>query len=206
MRFLIAQVMWLFYHADWDGLCDHLRDVQWEDTFKLGASAGGIYWILWHLVESHSFLWLSAACAIAIAHRNNFFVCTNRINLLYLTWNLDRLVILAKVFLKLPNLLMLIQKKRLSLPRNLARVPFEEKSPMTKNCCHVCLPSVVSNVFEKLVINRLVDGLKICGLISNFQYGFKSSWSTSDLQRVASDRIAKVFWIWGYLSCRFWYI
>ena len=23
----------------WDGLCDHLRDVPWEDIFKLGASA-----------------------------------------------------------------------------------------------------------------------------------------------------------------------
>ena len=25
--------------ADWDGLHDHLRDAQWEDIFKLGASA-----------------------------------------------------------------------------------------------------------------------------------------------------------------------
>ena len=25
--------------ADWDGLRDHLRDIPWEDTFKLGASA-----------------------------------------------------------------------------------------------------------------------------------------------------------------------
>ena len=25
--------------ADWDGLCDHFRDVPWEDIFKLGASA-----------------------------------------------------------------------------------------------------------------------------------------------------------------------
>ena len=24
--------------ADWDGLCDHLRDVPWENVFKLGAS------------------------------------------------------------------------------------------------------------------------------------------------------------------------
>ena len=36
----------LFHHiaydyscADWDGLPDHLRDVPWEDIFKLGASA-----------------------------------------------------------------------------------------------------------------------------------------------------------------------
>ena len=26
--------------ADWDGLCDHLRDVSWKDIFKLSASAG----------------------------------------------------------------------------------------------------------------------------------------------------------------------
>ena len=25
--------------ADWDGLCNHLRDVPWVDIFKLGASA-----------------------------------------------------------------------------------------------------------------------------------------------------------------------
>ena len=25
--------------ADWNGLCDHLREVPWEDIFKLGASA-----------------------------------------------------------------------------------------------------------------------------------------------------------------------
>ena len=25
--------------ADWGGLCDHLRDVPWEDIFQLGASA-----------------------------------------------------------------------------------------------------------------------------------------------------------------------
>ena len=28
-----------YSHADWDGLHDHLRDVPWEDIFKLGASA-----------------------------------------------------------------------------------------------------------------------------------------------------------------------
>ena len=28
-----------YSHADWDGLRDHLRDVSWEDIFKLSASA-----------------------------------------------------------------------------------------------------------------------------------------------------------------------
>ena len=28
-----------YYRADWYSLCDHLRDVPWEDIFELGASA-----------------------------------------------------------------------------------------------------------------------------------------------------------------------
>ena len=28
-----------YSRADWDGLRDHLRDIPWEDIFKLGASA-----------------------------------------------------------------------------------------------------------------------------------------------------------------------
>ena len=30
-----------YSRADWDGLCDHVRDVPWEDICKLGASAAG---------------------------------------------------------------------------------------------------------------------------------------------------------------------
>ena len=29
-----------YSRADWDGLGEHLRDVPWENIFKLGASAG----------------------------------------------------------------------------------------------------------------------------------------------------------------------
>ena len=36
-----------YSHADWDGLCDHLRDVPWEDIFKLGASAVGGEFFKW---------------------------------------------------------------------------------------------------------------------------------------------------------------
>ena len=28
-----------YSHVDWDSLRDHLRDVQWEDIFRLSASA-----------------------------------------------------------------------------------------------------------------------------------------------------------------------
>ena len=49
-----------------------------------------------------------------------FFVCTNRINLLNLKQSSGRLVIVAKGFLNLPNLHMLLKQKGPSLPRNLA--------------------------------------------------------------------------------------
>ena len=75
-----------YSRADWDGLCDHLRDVPWEDIFKLGASAAASEFCEWiqvgidvyiphrkYQVKSHSSPWFSAACAAAIVHRNHFF-------------------------------------------------------------------------------------------------------------------------------------
>ena len=75
-----------YSRADWDGLCDHLRDVPWEDIFKLGASTAasefcewvkvGIDLIISHAkyqVRPHSSPCFSAICAAAIAHRNYFF-------------------------------------------------------------------------------------------------------------------------------------
>ena len=62
-----------------------------------------------------------------------------------------------------------------------------------KNYCPVSLLSVVSKVFEKLVNNRIVDHLENCGLFSDFQYGFRSSRSTTDLLTVVSDRIVRAF-------------
>ena len=33
--------------ADWDGICDHLRDVPWEDIFKLGTAAAASEFCEW---------------------------------------------------------------------------------------------------------------------------------------------------------------
>ena len=73
-------------YADWDGLCGHLRDVPWEDIFKLGASAAASEFCEWvevginvyiprrkYQVKPHSFPWFSTVCAAAIVHRNHFF-------------------------------------------------------------------------------------------------------------------------------------
>ena len=72
--------------ADWDGLRDHLRDVTWEDIFKLSASATASEFCEWvqvgidvyiphrkYQVKPHSSPWFSAACAAAIVHTNHFF-------------------------------------------------------------------------------------------------------------------------------------
>ena len=58
-----------------------------------------------------------------------------------------------------------------------------------KNYHPVSLLSVVSKVFEKLVNNRIADLLEKC----DFQHGFRSSQSTTDLLTVVSDRIAWAF-------------
>ena len=75
-----------YSRADWDGLRDHLRDVPWEDIFKLGASAAASEFCQWvqvgidvyiphrkYQVKPHSSPWFSAACAAVIVHRNHFF-------------------------------------------------------------------------------------------------------------------------------------
>ena len=74
-----------YSHADWDGLRDHLRDVPWEDIFKLSASAASEFceWVQVGIdvyiphrkyqVKPHSSPWFSAADAAAIVHRHHFF-------------------------------------------------------------------------------------------------------------------------------------
>ena len=50
---------------------------------------------------------------------------------------------------------------------------------------------MVSKVFEKLVNNRIVNQLEKFDPFSDFQYGFRSSRSTSDLLTVVSNRTAR---------------
>ena len=63
-----------------------MRDVPWEDIFKLGASAAASEFCEWvqvgidvyishrkYQVKPHSSPWFSVACAAAIVHRNHFF-------------------------------------------------------------------------------------------------------------------------------------
>ena len=74
-----------YSRSDWDGLPDHLRDVPWEYTFKLGASAPASEFCEWvqvgidiyvphrkYQVNPHLSPGFSAACAAAIVHSNHF--------------------------------------------------------------------------------------------------------------------------------------
>ena len=110
-----------------------MRDVPREDIFKFGASAAASEFCEWfqvgidvyipdrkYQVKPHSSPWFSAACAAVIAHINHFFRLYQREK------SSDKLVLVAKGFLKLPNLHMLIKEKSPLLPRNLARVTFGE--------------------------------------------------------------------------------
>ena len=80
------RVAYDYSHANSDCLHDHLRDVPWEDIFKLGASTAASEFCEWvqvgidvyiphrkYQVKPHSYPWFSAACAAAIVHRNHFF-------------------------------------------------------------------------------------------------------------------------------------
>ena len=69
---------------NWDGLCDHLKDVPREYIFKLRASTAASEFFVQvridpyiphrkYQVKCHSSSWLSAACADAITHRNIFY-------------------------------------------------------------------------------------------------------------------------------------
>ena len=49
--------------ADWDGLCDHWRDVPWEDIFKLRASAAA----------SEFCEWVQVKIDVYIPHRVHYF-------------------------------------------------------------------------------------------------------------------------------------
>ena len=94
---LFHRIAYDYSRADCDGLHDHFRDVFYDDIFKLCASAAASEFCEWvqvgidvyiplcmYKVKPHSSPWYLATCAAAIAHRNHFFVCTNRINLLNL--------------------------------------------------------------------------------------------------------------------------
>ena len=124
-----------YSRANWDGLCDHLRDGPLEDIFKLGASAAastfceyvqvGIDVYIPHRkyqVNPHSSTWFSAACAASIIHRNHFFRLYQRDKSSDSKVKFRQASNRCRRFLKLPKLHMRIKQKDPLLPKNLALV------------------------------------------------------------------------------------
>ena len=82
---LFHHIAYGYSHADWDGLRDHLRDVPWEDIFKLSASIAASQFCEWFQVGIDVYIPhteykikpqpspLSVTSAAAIVHRNHFF-------------------------------------------------------------------------------------------------------------------------------------
>ena len=74
-------IVYDYSHAVYDGLCDHLIEISWENIFKLGTSALASEfwdWVVYiphgkYQVKSHLSAWFSAACAAVIVQRNHFF-------------------------------------------------------------------------------------------------------------------------------------
>ena len=122
--------------ADCHGLYDHFRDVSWKD---ISASATASQFCWWVQVGTNAYI---PDCNImsSLTHLHGFqllvllpqfieitfFISTNRKNLMNLKSSLNRLIIVAKRFLKLPNLHMSIKQKSPSLPRNLAHGTFDK--------------------------------------------------------------------------------
>ena len=74
--------------ADWDSLCDHLRDVPWENIFKPGASAAASEFCEWIQVEIDVYIphkkYQVKPHSSLLFIEMTFFVCIKRMNLLSL--------------------------------------------------------------------------------------------------------------------------
>ena len=74
--------------------------------------------LMYH-ISSFTHLYVFQLCVLLPQRiQTTSIVWTSRINLLHLRWSSVRLVIFAKGFLKLPNLLTLVKQNSQSLPRN----------------------------------------------------------------------------------------
>ena len=61
-----------YSRADWDGLRDHLRDVPWEDIFKLGASAAASEFCEWVQVGIDVYISLIENIRSSLTHLHGF--------------------------------------------------------------------------------------------------------------------------------------
>ena len=127
------RVAYDYSRADLDGLRDHLRDVPWEDIFKLSVFAAASEFCVWvqvgfdlyiphrkYQVKPHSSPWFSATCAAAIVHRNHFFCLYQHNKSSGSKVKFRQASNCCKRVLEAAKLGYATKKKSPSLPRNLA--------------------------------------------------------------------------------------
>ena len=120
----------------------------------------------------------SCLCCCHSSLEITFFVCTNRISLLSLKYSPGMVVIIAKDFLKLPNMHKLLKQKSPSLLRNLVLATFDELlivfSPkvnllyllysVAQRCCLLHL--IKQNCFLNIVTKTLI----LMTQVSNYMF------------------------------------
>ena len=156
-----------------------MKDVPWEDIFKLGASAAASEFCEWiqvgidvyipyrkYQVKSHSSPWFSAACAAAIVHRNHFFGLYQREKSSDSKVKFRQASNRCKTVLEAAKLAYANKTKESITSQKLGSRDFWRIANSVLNKGKSAIPplSVVSKVFEKLVNNRIVDHLEKCGL------------------------------------------
>ena len=182
-----------YSQADWDNLHDHLRDVPWEDIFKLNASDKAKLFA--ENFSKNSNLDDSGISLPSFPSRTNLNlhnISANPKMVKKVIMNLDLskasghdcipVAVLTNCEPELSYILAELFNKclescfpecwKVSLVVPVFRNVMDRFT--AKNYHPVSLLSVVSKVFEKLVNNRIVDHLKKCGFFY-FQHGFRSS-------------------------------
>ena len=97
-----------YSRADWNCLHDHLRDVPWQDVFKLSASAAATDFLIGFRLElMYISLIVNIRSCLFYIHGFHLivllsylieatsFICTNRVNFLHQKWSSGRLVIIV---------------------------------------------------------------------------------------------------------------
>ena len=104
---LYYRIAYDYSHADWDGLCDPLRDVPREDIFKLSAYAASEFseWVqvgidVYTLIKS-----IRSSLTNLHGFQKSLFCFNQKDKFSESNESSGRLVIAAKEFLNLPNLL-----------------------------------------------------------------------------------------------------
>ena len=112
-----------YSYADWDSLWNYLRDVPWEDIFKLGGpSAKFCEWVQFRI----DIVWFSAAFAATIVQKSHFLYFSQHNKSSAFKVKFRRTSNCCKKVSEVTNLAIQIKQKSGSFFRKLGLVTFRE--------------------------------------------------------------------------------